>query len=267
VTVLSQLAWLGVVAAATCVGVRLVDRAERWVVAHGAFDGTSGAGRSLHTRARLGRNLGAVLVVCVGLVAAVASFEGARTIGASLAASAGIATLVLGFAAQRVLGAILAGVAIAATEPVRIDDVVVVEGEGGWVDEITLTHVVVRLWDQRRLVVPIAWFLEQPFQNWTRHDAGLVAALELKLDPRIPVAGVRAELDAILERCAEWDGRVRKLQVCDLDRGQMTLRIQAGARHPDGMSDLCGTIREELLRFLQQEHPDAFFASAEPSWS
>jgi small-conductance mechanosensitive channel len=167
----------------------------------------------------------------------------------------GIAGIVLGFAAQRTLGGLFAGLQIALTQPVRIGDQVKVEDEVGFVEEITLTYVVVALWDLRRLVVPINYFIEKPFQNWTRTSADLLGTVLLYVDFTVPVAAVRAELKRIVEASPLWDRKVQVLQVTDAKERTLELRALASASDAGRSFDLRCEIREKLVAFLQQNYP------------
>ena len=161
-----------------------------------------------------------VVIVVVAVAFVLLHFEAFRRAGTGLLASAGVAGIVLGFAAQRVLGNLFAGIQIAVTQPIRVDDVVVVEGEWGRVEEITLTYVVVRVWDLRRLVLPIGYFIEKPFQNWTRQTAQVIGTVYLRTDYHVPVDAVRQEVGRIVEASPDYDGDVWRLHVTDLgERG------------------------------------------------
>jgi small-conductance mechanosensitive channel len=182
-------------------------------------------------------------------------FESARRFGASILASAGIAGVILGFAAQRSLASLLAGFQIALTQPIRVDDVAIVEGEFGRIEEITLTYVVVRLWDLRRLVVPISYFIEQPFQNWTRASADLLGAVFLHVDYSVPVDSLRTELTRILKESEHWDGKVNTLQVTDAKEHTLVIRAVASAADASLAWSLRCEVREKLVSYLQREHP------------
>jgi hypothetical protein len=184
-------------------------------------------------------------------------FDQVRQIGATILASAGLAGVVLGFAAQRSLGLLLAGFQIALTQPIRIDDAVIVEGEFGNIEEITLTYVVVKLWDQRRLIVPITYFLDKPFQNWTRTSVELLGTVELWVDYNFPVEALRARLTSILNASKFWDRRVNVLQVTDVREHTVQVRALVSAADAGKAFDLRCEIREGLLKFLQQEHPES----------
>jgi small-conductance mechanosensitive channel len=213
--------------------------------------------RRTYTQLRVLRR---VLVAFIGFTAFIVillSFEGARQIGAGLLASAGLAGLVIGFAAQRALGNLLAGFQIAVTQPIRIDDVVVVEGEWGRVEEITLTYVVIRIWDERRLVLPISYFLEQPFTNWTRENSQILGTVFLYTDYNVPIDALRAELDRIVEASSHWDGRFKNLVVTESKPTVLELRALVSARDGGTAWDLRCEVREGLIGFLQREYPES----------
>lgn len=198
--------------------------------------------------------------VAIGVLTAAAillTFEQARALGASLLASAGVAGLVAGIAARTTLGNVIAGLQIVFTEPVRIDDVVVVEGEWGKVEEITLTYVVVRIWDARRLVLPTTYFVEQPFQNWTRTSAQVLGAVNLHVDYTTPVEDVRAEVHRILRASDKWDGDAWVLQVIDATDRTIELRALMTAEDAPTAWDLRCEVREQLVAYLQKAHPCA----------
>jgi small-conductance mechanosensitive channel len=180
-----------------------------------------------------------------------------RQYGVSLFASAGIAGIVAGLAARPVLSNLFAGVQLAMTQPIRIDDAVIVENEWGWIEEITATYVVVRLWDWRRLVVPLTYFIEKPFQNWTREGSALIGSVYLYLDYAAPIAAIRAKLKDIAEHSALWDGKVVNLQVSDAKEHTIEVRALVSARSAPAAWDLRCEVREKLIGFLQAEHPEA----------
>ncbi len=201
----------------------------------------------------------AVLVALLAFAGMLMSFEQVRQLGMSLLASAGLAGVVLGFSAQRTIASILAGVQLAFTQPFRLDDVVIVEGEWGWIEEITFTYVVVRIWDQRRLVAPISHFLEKPFQNWTRVSSELLGTVYLYTDYAVPVNEVRAELSRICleEASSLWDGRVCGLQVTDSGPQGMELRCLVSAANSSKAWDLRCLVRERLIAWLAKTHPES----------
>jgi len=214
--------------------------------------------RKIVTQVRMFRRVFSVIVAVVALAATLMVFDATRGIGASVLASAGIAGAVAGLSAQKFLATIFAGMQIAITQPIRLDDVVVVEGEWGRVEEITLTYVVVRIWDQRRLVVPVLYFLERPIQNWTRSSAEILGSVFLSVDYRAPVAGLRTELERICrEEAGElWDGRVCGLQVTEA--GPTTLTLRALVSSPDSSRnwDLRCLVRERMVCYVQDNHPE-----------
>jgi len=202
--------------------------------------------RALHT-----------LIVVVTLSAVLMTFEPVRQYGISLFASAGVAGLIVGLAARPMLSNLIAGIQIATTQPIRLDDQVVVENENGRIEEITSTYVVIRLWDLRRLIVPLAYFIEKPFQNWTRDSTDLIGTVFLHVDFTAPIEAIRVKLGEIVQASNLWDGRVVKLQVTDARENSIELRALASARSPSETFDLRCEIREKLIAFLQKEHPTA----------
>lgn len=192
-----------------------------------------------------------LLAVGIGLM----TFDSIRRIGVSLLASAGIAGIILGFAAQRLIATILAGLQIAITQPIRFEDVVIVENEWGWIEEITLTYVVVRIWDKRRLVLPTTYFIEKPFQNWTRTSADILGTVFLYADYRLPVDAVREELQSLLKKTDLWDGKVGIVQVTNATEKTMELRILVSATTSPRAWDLRVYLREHLIAFMQQKYP------------
>jgi len=197
------------------------------------------------------------LIVIVAAAGILATFPEGRALGTSILASAGIAGIVLGLAARPAVETLLAGLQIALTEPFSIDDVVVVEGEWGRIEEITSTHVVVRVWDLRRLVLPLSYFLQKPFQNWTRSGVALLAQVTLEVDYRTPVEAVRREAGAIVTSSPLWNGVSWNLQVTEAGDRTMRLRVVASAADSDRAWDLRCEIREKLIRYMQERHPEA----------
>ena len=198
-----------------------------------------------------------IVVILIATGFALMTFESVQQYGVSLFASAGVAGLVAGLAARPLLSNLIAGVQIAMTQPIRIDDAVVVEGEWGWIEEITATYVVVKLWDWRRLIVPLAYFMEKPFQNWTREGAAIIGSVFLHLDYTVPVERVRKKLVQIANESKLWDGRVVNLQVSDAKPESIELRALVSARTSPMAWDLRCEVREKLIAFLQAEYPDA----------
>lgn len=207
------------------------------------------------TQMRILQRVAKTLLALVTVGAALMTFNSVRQYGVSLFASAGAAGLVLGLAARPVLGNLLAGIQIAITQPFRVEDQVVVEGETGWIETITSTYVVVRLWDLRRMIVPLTYFIEKPFQNWTYESAEQIGAVVLRVDASVAVDRLRQKLDEILQQSRLWDGKVAKLQVTDLSDGKVELRALVSARNPGQTWDLRCELREKLLAFFQAEAP------------
>lgn len=199
--------------------------------------------------------MGAIILVGVSLI--LLTFPMVRQIGTALLASAGIIGLVAGIAAKPVFGNLIAGLQIALTQPIRLDDVVIVEGEWGRVEEINSSYVVVRIWDARRMVVPLTWFIEHPFQNWTRRSADLLGTAFLWLDYTAPIPAIRAELERICKGEALWDGQVCVTQVTETSEHTLQVRLLVSARNSGDAFDLRCIVRERMLDFLAREHPQA----------
>ena len=212
--------------------------------------------RAVHTQFRIIRRIAAVVIGLLTAAILLASSEDFRELGTGILASAGVVGLVVGFAAQKTLGNLLAGIQIAITQPIRLDDVVIVEGEWGWIEEITLTFVVVRVWDLRRVVLPIGYFLENPFQNWTRVSAEILGTVCLYLDYTAPVAAIREELQRIAGQSPLWDGNVCGVQVTDASAQTLEVRALVSAVDSGKAWDLRCEVREGLIAFLQANHPD-----------
>jgi small-conductance mechanosensitive channel len=213
--------------------------------------------RRARTQVTLLRRVVAAVVIVLGLAAALMTFPELRTFGASLLASAGLAGIVAGLAAQTTLANMFAGLQLAFTDAVRIDDVVVVEEEWGWIEEITLTYVVLHIWDERRLVLPTSYFTTTPFQNWTRTQARVLGAVILHLDYATPLAPLREHAEAVIAASSRWDRRDWVLQVTDTTETTMVVRVLASAVDAPTAWDLRCEIREALLTFLQENHPES----------
>ena len=185
------------------------------------------------------------------------TFPGARQLGASLLASAGVVGLIAGVAARSVISNLMAGLQIALGQPLRIDDVLVVQGEWGRVEEITRTYVVLRIWDERRLIIPLQWLIENPFQNWTRKNAQILGSVMLWVDYTLPLEPVRAEARRLCEASPEWDGRLCLLQVVEASERAMQLRVLVSSASSGQNWDLRCVVREGLIDFIRREHPEA----------
>jgi small-conductance mechanosensitive channel len=213
--------------------------------------------RRVLTQARLLRRVASGVIVVVAVSVALMTFPEIRHLGASLLASAGLAGLVVGMAARSAISNLLAGVQIALTEPIRIDDVVIVEGEWGWIEDIRGSYVVVRIWDLRRLIVPLTYFIERPFENWTRETADLLGTVVVYADYRVPVEEVRHELRRIVEASGMWDGKVCGLQVTNTTERTMELRALVSAPDSGVAWNLRCHVREKLIEYLQRNHPES----------
>ncbi|HEY8360852.1 MAG TPA: mechanosensitive ion channel domain-containing protein [Ramlibacter sp.] len=196
-----------------------------------------------------------VIVLIAGAAMALMTFPGARQVGASLLASAGVLGIVGGLAARPVFSNLIAGLQLALAQPMRLDDVLIVNGEWGRVEEITGTYVVLKIWDERRLIIPLQWFIENPFENWTRTGSQILGTAFLHLDYSAPVDAIRAEAKRITEAAPEWDRRVFGVQVTDASERTMQLRILVSAANAGAAFDLRCKLREGVLAFLAREHP------------
>lgn len=196
-----------------------------------------------------------VIILAMGI--ALMSFESIREIGVSIFASAGVAGIIIGFSAQKMIGTILAGIQIAIAQPIKLDDVVVVEGEWGRIEKIMLTYVVVKIWDKRRLIVPTTYFIEKPFQNWTKSSADILGTVYLYTDYKVPFDALREELTRILEASDFWDGEVNNIQVTDSKSEYVEVRALMSAKDSPTAWDLRVHVREKLISFLQQNYPES----------
>ena len=211
--------------------------------------------RRVYTQFRVLEKILIFIVILIASAIALMTFEGIRRIGISLFASAGVAGIIIGFAAQKLISSILAGFQLAITQPIRIEDVVIVEGEWGWIEEINLTYVVVRIWDKRRLVVPTTYFIEKPFQNWTRVSADILGTVFIYTDYQVPIDKLREEFTRILEGSDLWDGKVNVMQVTNATEKTMEIRaLMSTADSPTGW-DLRVLVREKLISYLQENYP------------
>ena len=214
--------------------------------------------RGLQTRLRVLRQLIIFVLVIICAATILMNFDPVRQIGTGLLASAGVAGVIVGLAAQKSLSTIIAGLQIALTSPMKIDDVVVVDGENGQIEEISLTYVVVKVWDQRRLILPITYFIDKSFQNWTRSSSELLGTVFLYVDYMVPIDELRAEANRLVSESALWDKRVFGVQVTDWKTDSIEIRILVSAAASGKLFDLRCEVREKLLAYLQQLEPSAF---------
>lgn len=210
-----------------------------------------GRRRGVRTQVTVLRRIASVAVGVIGAALVLTQFEVVRHLGVSLLASAGIAGIVVGLAAQRPIATLLSGLQLSLSQPIRIGDTVIVEGEWGWIEEIHLTYVVVKVWDLRRLIVPVNTFLEKPFQNWTKVSPDILGTVELPADYATPVAAVREELSRLVQGNANWDGKVVGLQVTAASERTITLRALVSSPDSGKNWDLRCEVREGLVAFLQ----------------
>jgi small-conductance mechanosensitive channel len=197
------------------------------------------------------------LIVVLTLGFALMTSSAVRQYGVSLFASAGAAGLVVGLAARPLLSNLLAGIQIAITQPIRLEDAVVVDGEWGWIERIGSTYVVVRIWDLRRLIVPLSYFIQQPFQNWTHQSADLLGSVMVNVDYGVPVDAVRAQLQEIVKDDPRWDGKVAGVQMTDLPENMVQLRLLVSARGSGLLFDLRCAVREKIVAWLMREYPQS----------
>ncbi|MCK4463418.1 MAG: mechanosensitive ion channel family protein [Candidatus Omnitrophica bacterium] len=255
-TIIVHALTLCVIAACTWLFIKIIYMAREIILNQYDFNMRDNLrARAVYTQTRVISNIiiGGIIILAVSFM--LMTFSAVRRIGVSMLASAGILGVVLGFAAQKTLGNVIAGIQIALAQPIRLDDAVVVENEWGWIEEITLTYVVVRIWDLRRLVLPISYFIEKPFQNWTRTSADILGSVFIYVDYTVPVGEVRAELERILKESPYWDKKVNVLQVTNATERTVELRaLMSAADSPTAWNLRC-EMREKLLEFLQKKYP------------
>lgn len=253
-----QVLLIALIAAAAWLAVAVLLIIESLMLTHYSVDvADNRRARRLRTQVILARRVGVALIVILALGVTLLTFPEVRALGAGILASAGLLSIVAGLAVQSSLVNVFAGVQLAFTDAIRVDDVVVVNKEWGRIEEITLTYVVVHIWDDRRLILPSTYFTTTPFENWTRRRSEVMGTVEFDLDWRAPVEAMRAELKTLLAGTDLWDERVGVLQVTDATSGFVRVRILVSAADSASLFDLRCLIREELVRFLQQEHPQA----------
>lgn len=255
---LKQAASLVLIGAVGFILYQLVNAAEEAVLNQFRIDVKDNLeARKVYTQVKVLRKIAVVVLVIFTAASMLMVFDSVRQLGTSILASAGVVGIIVGFAAQRSIATVLAGFQIAMTQPIRLDDVVIVENEWGRIEEITLTYVVVLIWDQRRLVVPIGYFIEKPFQNWTRVSADLLGSVFLYVDYTVPLQALRDELDRLLENSSRWDRKVKGIQVTDAKPDCMEVRVLVSAADASIAWDLRCELREELIDFLQRNFPQS----------
>ncbi len=211
--------------------------------------------RKISTHVSLARKILNVLLILFAVSSVLMTFDTVRQVGLSILASAGIAGVILGFAAQKSLTTLISGIQIAITQPISIDDVVVVENEWGRIEEITLTYVVVQLWDQRRLIVPINWFIDRPFQNWSRTSPELLGTVFFYTDYTVNPETLRHELERVLASTPLWDGRVAKLHITNITDKSVEIRALVSAANSSNVWELRCLVREQLIEFIKSNYP------------
>jgi len=249
---------LCIIANVIWLGLRIVDSGRQLIFKHHPIDVSDNrTARRIHTQTQVLVHTLSFFVILFGIATMLMTFPGAKQIGTSLLASAGLAGLAVGFAAKPVLGNLIAGLQIAMTQPLTIDDVVIVEGEWGRVEEISSTYVVIKIWDERRLIVPLQYFIEKPFQNWTRQSTQLLGTFTFWVDYAMPLEPLRKELDAWCKQVPHlWDGRVNNLQVTDANENAIQLRVMISTSNAGNNWDLRVLLREKMLQFIANNYPE-----------
>jgi small-conductance mechanosensitive channel len=251
-----QIASLVIIGAVGVVAYHLVNTVEQALLDQFRMDVKDNLeARKVYTQVKMLRKIALVVILLFTAASMLMVFDSVRRFGTSLLASAGVAGIIVGFAAQKSISTVLAGFQIAMTQPIRLDDVVIVENEWGRIEEITLTYVVVLIWDLRRLIVPITYFIEKPFQNWTRVSADLLGSVFLYMDYTVPLKAVRDELDRLLEQSPLWDRKVKVVQVTDAKPTVMEVRVLVSAADAGSAWNLRCDLREKLIDFLQRTYP------------
>ena len=238
--------------------IRVVKLFEDYITIHYDITKTDNLKeRKVRTQIHFIRKLLILIIVLLTIGAVLLSFESLRKLGAGLLTGVGVGGIIIGFAAQKSLGNLMAGFQIALTQSIRIDDVLVVEGEWGRVEDITLTYVVLKIWDERRLILPITYFIEKPFQNWTRIGSAITGTVFIHMDYSLPLEPLRKEFIRLLENNPLWDGRIKAMQVTDAKVHTMEIRALMSARNSSDAFDLRCNIREKLIAFIQETYPES----------
>ncbi len=261
-TGLDQVIRVAAVAVFAWIGIRGIAFGANLLIARASSQGADPSARSRLTHIAVMRRLAGALVVVVASAVVLLQFEGFRALGTSMLASAGVAGIVIGIAAQRSIAMLLAGLQISFTQPLRVGDEVVIEGEWGTIEEVTLTYVVLKIWDQRRLVVPITKILDSAFQNWTRSGTDILGTVFVYADYRLPVDVVRKELERFVASRPEWDGKVVGLQVTDATDRAIQLRAIVSSFDASQCWNLRCAVREHLIAFLHALDDGAYLPVA-----
>lgn len=254
----SHIISLIIIANVIWLGLRFVDAGRLLIFKHHPIQVSDNrTARRIHTQTQVLVHTLSFFVVLFGIATMLMTFPGAKQIGTSLLASAGLAGLAVGFAAKPVLGNLIAGLQIALTQPLTIDDVVIVENEWGRIEEITSTYVVIKIWDERRLIVPLQYFIENPFQNWTRESTQILGTFFIWVDYAMPLDPLRKELESWCKQHTQlWDGRVSNLQVTDTSDRAVQLRILVSSSNASNSWDLRCILREKLVQYIATNYPD-----------
>ena len=248
---------IALIFAVTWLVVAFAKAVESTVVKGVQASENQGRANRVTTQSQIIRRVTQVVIIIAGLVSAIMTFPSVQLAMGSLLASAGLASVIAGMAARSMLGNVFAGLQLATTDAIRVDDVVVVDDEQGTIEEITLTYVVMRTWDERRLILPSTHFTENPFANWTRGGSQSTGTFTLELDWRVPVAALRAELARLVAASTVWDGRQASLEVSDAVGDHVTVRVVLTGANPGDVGTLKSYVREELVAWLQREAPYA----------
>lgn len=257
---LEHIVGLGLIAAMAWLVILVVEVSSDMITGRYRIDVSDNlTARSIQTQFRMLHRIVVVLVVIVTIAIMLMTFPAIKHIGESVLASAGLASLVVGLAMKGTLSNLVAGVQIAFAQPFRLEDAVVIEGESGWIEEIGTMYVVVRLWDLRRMVLPLSYFLDHPFQNWTyNRSTNLLAHCYIYTDYTVPVQALRDELTRILKSTPLWAGTVNGLQITELQQFGVQIRALMDARNSNDSGDLCALVRERMLDFVAKNYPDSF---------
>ncbi|CAM4422473.1 MAG: hypothetical protein LEGION0398_MBIBDBAK_00394 [Legionellaceae bacterium] len=250
-----QLSFIGILA---WLGLEINTMFEKTILEHYKIsDKNNLHARKIYTQTKVIKKIITIIILFFTLAATLMTFENVRQYGTSLLASAGLLTAIVGFAAQRSLASIVAGLQIAISQPIRIDDAVIVENEFGFIEEISLSYVVIRLWDKRRLILPVNYFIEKPFQNWTRHSTDLIGIIFLYVDYTLPIDQLRQEFKRILNESSLWNGETAIIHLSDSKERTMELRILVSAANAGNTWDLRCEVREKLITFIQKHYPES----------